>query len=621
MKNRWSIRTHLWLLALAVAVPCAVMLVYWIANDASHEEREMRATTLTLAQLVAGRTAEFLADAEMVEKKLAGRKSFRALNPNEPPGVLNDFLILHPQYANLVICNAAGRLIHSAAKIPDDLPVAKIHANWVETVVRHGKFTVGPPMIGQITGRWVCMLGYPIENEAGEIAGALGMSIDLTRFQTSAGVVSLPANSTITIVDQDGNVITRSFDAEKWVGKSAKGTEIVKHVISHLEGNVTTRGLDGTKRIYGFTTLPKAGWRVYVGIPTEFAFAASRANMLRASVVAVTVMVLIILLVIFVGGLIEGPVSALSRGATLAAEETLGAVVPVMGPKEIARVAEEFNRMVAVRGEKENEIRQLNADLEKRVHERTAELEQTNAALTGRSEELEAANKELEAFCYSVSHDLRAPVRTIGGFTKVLLESYSSQLDQDGKNYLDRVGRAVERMTELIDDLLDLSRISQSKLECTEVNLTALATAVATELRASAPERTVTFEVQPGLVAHGDAGLLRVVVENLLGNSWKFTRKQEAPRIEFGQEQAGGTRAFFVRDNGAGFDMRFANKLFGAFERLHSPGEYEGHGIGLATVQRIVHRHGGQAWGEGQPGEGAIFYFTLPGGNGSAPPP
>jgi light-regulated signal transduction histidine kinase (bacteriophytochrome) len=340
--------------------------------------------------------------------------------------------------------------------------------------------------------------------------------------------------------------------------------------------------------------------------------------MLRASLVATAMLGLMFVLVLFTGGLINRPVTALSRAATAAAEGKGESAVRVSGPREIARVAEEFNRMAEVRREKESEIKKLNAELEKRVQERTSELEKANVALTTRSNELQAANKELEAFCYSVSHDLRAPVRTIGGFAKVLTESYSHRLDENGKQYLDRVERGVERMIELIDDLLELSRISRSKLVCTEVDLSALANAVTGELRTSAPERIITFEVQSGLVAHGDAGLLRVLIENLLGNSWKFTRKHAAPRIEFGKGQARGKTAFFVRDNGAGFEMKYAKKLFGAFERLHSPGEYEGHGIGLATVQRIVHRHGGQAWGEGRPGEGAIFYFTLSNGNGSS---
>src|SRR5580765_5042900 len=618
MKSRWSIRTYLWLLALAVAVPCAGVLVYSIANDASHEENEMEATTLSLAQLVATQTQEFIDDAETVERTLASRRNFRALDPDNRPEVMGEFLFLHPQYTNLVVCDATGHVIHSAVQ-PDDFSADKVHADWVESVVRHGKFTVGKPILGQITHRWVCVLGYPIENEAGEIAGVLGMSVDLERIQARAKVVNLPENSTIAIVDQGGTVIAGSWESQNWVGKAARGSKVVNHVLSHAQGNVIAREMDGVERIHGFTVLPKIGWHVYVGIPTEFAFAASRANALRAGLVATAIVGFIVVLVILVGALINEPIFALSRGAITAAEGKLDTPVPVSGPKEIARVAEEFNRMIGARHEKELEIKKLNAELEKRVHERTAELEKTNAALTARSKELEAANKELEAFCYSVSHDLRAPVRTIGGFTKVLMEGYAHQLDESGKDYLDRTSRAVERMIELIDDLLELSRISRSKLVCTEVDLSALAADVTSELKASAPQRPVTIALESGLVAHGDAGLLRVLMENLLGNSWKFTRKHNAPRIEFGKEQSRGATVFYVRDNGAGFDMKYANKLFGAFERLHSPGEYEGHGIGLATVQRIVHRHGGHAWGEGRPGQGAVFYFTLPDTNGNGP--
>jgi signal transduction histidine kinase len=617
MKSRWSIRTYLWVLALAVAVPCAGVLIYSIANDASHEEREMSATALSMAQLVASQTQQFIDDAETIESILAQRRAFRALDPDNRPGILDEFLFLHPQYANVIVCNATGQVIHSAVPIPKDLSVEKYQARWVEGVVRHGKFTVGKPIMGHLTGRWVCILGYPIQNEAGEIAGVLGMSVDLERFQPPASVMSLPPNSSIAIVDEDGTIIARSLESENWVGKSARGTEIVDHVLSHRYGNVTLRGLDGVERIHGFTRLPKVGWHICVGIPTEFAFAASRANALRAGLVATAIVGFVVVLVILVGALINQPILALSRAATTAAEGKLDDEVPVSGPMEIARVAEEFNHLIAVRLEKENEIKKLNAGLEKRVHDRTAELEKTNSALTARSKELEAANKELEAFCYSVSHDLRAPVRTIGGFTKVLIEGYAHQLDQSGREYLDRTGRAVERMIGLIDDLLELSRVSRSKLVCTDVDLSALAASVSGELRASAPNRPITFNLQSGLVAHGDEGLLRVLIENLLGNSWKFTRKHEAPRIEFGKEQSRGATVFYVRDNGAGFDMKYANKLFGAFERLHTPGEYEGHGIGLATVQRIVHRHGGHAWGEGRPGQGAVFYFTLPSANGT----
>lgn len=225
---------------------------------------------------------------------------------------------------------------------------------------------------------------------------------------------------------------------------------------------------------------------------------------------------------------------------------------------------------------------------------------------------LEAANHELEAFSYSVSHDLRAPLRSIEGFSQILLEDYSDNLDREGVGYLGRVKAASRRMSELIDDLLQLSRVTRAPMERAEVNLSSLARVVMAELGREYPERKIETVIRQSPEARGDERLLRVVVENLLANAWKFTSKNEdGARIEFGSTSKGGSTAYYVRDDGAGFEMAYAEKLFGAFQRLHTEDEFEGTGVGLATVARIVRRHGGEVWAEGEPGKGAIFYFTL----------
>jgi PAS domain S-box-containing protein len=228
-----------------------------------------------------------------------------------------------------------------------------------------------------------------------------------------------------------------------------------------------------------------------------------------------------------------------------------------------------------------------------------------------RSAELEAANRELEAFSYSVSHDLRAPLRGIDGFSQALLEDYGSKLDATGQDYLQRVREATKRMGLLIDDLLSLSRMTRAEMHRESIDLSQMAITIASELHSGQPERKVDFVVDPRLHAEGDTRLLRVVLENLIGNSWKFTSRQESGCIEFGRTEANGDSAFFVRDNGAGFDQTHAGKLFGAFQRLHAMSEFPGTGIGLATVQRIIHRHGGKVWAEGAVGKGATVYFTL----------
>ncbi|HWP59039.1 MAG TPA: response regulator [Candidatus Acidoferrales bacterium] len=256
---------------------------------------------------------------------------------------------------------------------------------------------------------------------------------------------------------------------------------------------------------------------------------------------------------------------------------------------------------------KQMELEKTNQALQREIQERKRAEEETrklNAQLT-------AANKELEAFSYSVSHDLRAPLRTIDGFSQALLEEYGAAMDEQARQHLGRVRAAARRMGELIEDLLRLARVSSAEMRHETVNLSGLAETVAAELRASAPERRVEFAIQPGLTAEGDRRLLRVALENLLGNAWKFTGKNAETKIEFGMTERRGKRAYFVRDNGAGFDMAYAERLFGAFQRLHNAAEFPGTGIGLATVQRIINRHGGELWAEAAVGKGATFYFTL----------
>jgi len=228
-------------------------------------------------------------------------------------------------------------------------------------------------------------------------------------------------------------------------------------------------------------------------------------------------------------------------------------------------------------------------------------------ALREREANLDAANKELEAFSYSVSHDLRAPLRSIDGFSQALIEDYADQIDAAGRGYLQRVRAATQRMGQLIDDMLNLSRVTRSPLRRVQVDLSALAQSIAQDLRQSAPERNVEFVIAPDLEDDCDTNLMRVALENLLGNAWKFTARHATARIEFGCTDG----VYFVRDDGAGFDATYKAKLFGAFQRLHHASEFAGTGIGLATVQRIIRRHGGKVWAEGEPEKGATFSFTL----------
>lgn len=252
----------------------------------------------------------------------------------------------------------------------------------------------------------------------------------------------------------------------------------------------------------------------------------------------------------------------------------------------------------AQRQKAEAELRQLNEELEWRVAERTRALEDVN--------------RELESFSSAVSHDLRAPLRSIDGFSQVLQRRYQDRLDDAGRDYLDRVRRAAQRMGRLIDDMLKLSRVTRGPVRRQQVDLSALARQILDELQRSDPERPVTAQIEEGLTVFGDAGLLRILLDNLLGNAWKFTRHTPQPLIRFASRMEEQRQVFFVADNGAGFDPAYARKLFKEFQRLHAESEFEGTGIGLATVERVVRRHHGKVWADGAVGQGATIHFTLP---------
>jgi len=293
---------------------------------------------------------------------------------------------------------------------------------------------------------------------------------------------------------------------------------------------------------------------------------------------------------------------------------------------EIGYLVDAFNEMLGEVAKQRSELEASNESLVREVDERkeaevalkkseenvlnlNAELEQR---VINRTHQLEIANSELEAFSYSVSHDLRSPLRAIDGFSQALIEDYEQTLDDTGKDYLNRVRSAAQRMGSLIDDMLKLSKVNRAEMTISKIDLSDMAKTILQELGELEPDRRVQCAVTSGITAYCDQHLIRIALANLIGNAWKYSSPQAQGRIEFGMRLNGNDAAYFVQDNGVGFDMKYSEKLFSAFQRLHSQHEFQGTGIGLATVKRVISRHGGRVWAESTPGQGATFYFTLP---------
>jgi signal transduction histidine kinase len=368
--------------------------------------------------------------------------------------------------------------------------------------------------------------------------------------------------------------------------------------------------------LVGFQPVEEAGSQrlgtLYLASDLQAVYETFRlSGVIGLAVLAVALLAAYLLSMVLQGAISQPILTLAETAAAVSTRQDYSVRAPKLGEDELGALTDAFNGMLGRIQEQDRELRRHATDLEQRVEARTHELQERNETLRLNAAELLAANQELDAFAYSVSHDLRAPLRSIDGFSQILLEDYAAQLDEAGRDSLRRVRTATQRMATLIDDLLKLARVTRVEMRTQQVDLSAMAQDIVADLQRADAARQVECTIAPGLEARADPPLLRVALENLLRNSWKYTAKQPHPRVEFGSIEANGGRAFMVRDNGAGFDMKYMDKLFGVFQRLHSATEFEGTGVGLATVRRIITRHGGRIWAEAAVDQGATFYFTL----------
>jgi signal transduction histidine kinase len=462
---------------------------------------------------------------------------------------------------------------------------------WYKKLMSTGQTVVSDLHISTTTQRPTVIIATPVKGAKGQIIGIWAGALKLEELsQIGHGELEAGISKHYGYVTDSRGLIIAHQANPKYVEEQTDFSS-VEPVRAALAGNRGTvqffNRIEREEQLGAYVILPDPGWAVIYVVPTKIAFAPMHDLAQNLALVAAGVVVILGLVSMGVVRKITKPLEKLKVGAERIGAGDLTQRIEVKTGDELERLADEFNQMATALSEKETNLRQHAA-------------------------QLEAANKELEAFSYSVSHDLRAPLRAIDGFSRILLEDYIENLDEEGKRVLSVIRNNTQKMGQLIDDLLLFSRLGRQEIRVSEMDMGKLAKAVSEELKLAVPERKLQFTINALIPAQGDQAMIRQVFVNLLSNAVKFTRPKENAMIEVGASNEGDENVYYVKDNGVGFDMQYVDKLFGVFQRLHSSAEFEGTGVGLAIFQRIIHRHGGRVWGEGKVGEGATFYFTLP---------
>jgi signal transduction histidine kinase len=580
------------ILVLLAVLPSLGMIIF----TAFEQRRQSQADTETdLIQRVRGIAAHrdaLISEVSALLTAMAEIPFVREADPSRCADFFDGLLRRFPGCTSFRIIGVDGRVRFSTLPHPEGANISD--RPWFRAVVSTRAFVVGEYQVGHYTGRPSLPVAYPIQDKTGRVESILYTALDIAQLNRSNASEPLYPGEVIGFLDRNGTLLARTPSLPEDRRRDASQTEIVRIVRSRGEGTAISVGIDGIQRMFAFTALgPNRPYGyVYSGIPVDRVFGdANRLLMINLIMLGAASLLAFGAAFAFGRVLIVYPVNALLNTTERLAKGDFTARTGRSGDSgEFGRLAQAFDEMAEA-------LRLHREGLEDLVHTRTAQLE--------------AANEELRSFSYSVSHDLRTPLRIVEGFSSRLLKKYEPLLDEKGQDCLFRIMSGCRRMSDIIDDLLSLSRVTRTEIKAEDVDVTALVREIAEELQRSDPNRRVEFHIHNGLAACGDHGLIRAALENLLGNAWKFTGKQPSAQITVGRRDLRGGSVLFVEDNGAGFDAACSDRLFSPFERLHPSEEFPGTGIGLAIVKRIVQRHGGRIWAEGEVGKGAVFYFTL----------
>lgn len=590
------IRSKLILIVLSIVVPLMAVVAfsyYIMVKTIRHESSwKIRLT----AEEIAKDLGDHFDKTFNVIDALAQHPAVKRMDPAAIDPLFTRLLPSYPLHLNILAARSDGFNVGSAVDPQAAHRLNYTDREWFQKSIS-GNRVIGNLHQSKLFKAPAIIMAAPVYDDNATLKGVIGFPLNLDELRKKlVKDWQLPPHSIILVADAKGYLLVDTEQKEH-VGENLAHSPLIQTAEKTVDDFIEMPASDGIKRLFYVTAPKNTDWRVIVGVPLE-SFINEAMTFNSPFLIAIIVTALLgMILAILIGRRLSSNVLLIVEGIRSIGDGKLDQRLKLKGRDELADIAGYFNEMAEKHHQYELEIKGMNAQLEMRVAERTSQLV--------------AANKELDSFSYSVSHDLRAPLRHISGFSNILLEGYGDKLDTEGKSCLDRIQRSCIRMNNLIDDLLEFSHINRAELHKQTVNLSEMALQVVEELRQSEPEREIEFKISPAITADADPVLIRTVLENLFGNAWKFTKRAEKPVITFDSKSENGATTYCVIDNGAGFNQEYVGQLFTAFQRLHSSLEFEGTGIGLVSVQRIINRHGGKIWAEGKEGEGAAFYFTV----------
>ena len=598
-------RTRLYLLVAMVVVPAFGLVLYGNLEQRRIERAAARERAVAISQLAAAHEDNFVKNTRQLLATLT-QLPFLTLATNRQFCEFHFFNLrkLSPDYANFGLIEPNGLVFCSADAVTN--PISLARASFFQRVKQTGRFAVGNLETSELDAEPVLQFGCPIVDERGRFVRVLFASLKLSRLSDAINRHPLPPGGNVFVVDRIGNVLAHSSDPTNWVGKSIANTSGIKPGTATVSQSNNGNGVPQLIAVAPVGEDESTGLFVRVGIPLAVSFAQSNQALVRNLALLALVAIGVLFAARFYAkryflqpiGILVDAAGKLAGGDLKARAGEIHGANELDGlGRALDDMAERLQKRQIELEQAHAEISELNRDLERRVRERTFELE--------------ASNKELESFSYSVSHDLRSPLRHVGAFAEMLGNDKGSNLSETGRVHLQKIAASTRHMGKLIDELLAFSRMGRTELRRDTVDLHALTQEVVAECSATTSDRDVVWKIARLPKVQCDGAMLRQALVNLVDNALKYSSTRRRAEIEIGCTEKPGEVIVFIKDNGVGFDMQYVDKLFGVFQRLHNTEDFDGIGVGLANVRRIITRHGGRVWAEGKVDGGATFYFTL----------